>query len=600
MSQPKTFFFEVHVDGQLLRTDRFEQDVVKIGSHNKSHLFLDHPSVSRVHAYVEVSGNEINIIDLGSGKGTYVNGEKVNKRALQHGDHVTLGDVRLVYLLRDERAEAAAKAAAVEARRHAKYVPPDDIVTYSRRFLARPAQSDGSVEIAVLFNDHVVVEQIWNPAQTVLMGASAKAELPIDHDSFGGEDIPLIETGSGEPLLSFTPSMTGDLYIGTERLSLEEAIASGRAKKAGRRATIPLTADTRARLQLGEVVIFAHRSNKPKVVLPFTFGRDTALPFLVLSLLAHLALILMMVFWPASVSDLSMDGFDPNDRFVQILIQDAQPEEEPPPPVEEAAEEENEEETQGEQAAEEEGRAGEETAPDENNRMAVEGDNDPSQPIELARAQAINEVQSRGALMVLNQAGPTSIFGDSAASTGYDAFSAIGNVSGAGPGASYGTGGLGRYGGGIGGGGRSMSGGFGSGAIAVRGRASGDNTVGQDQLAVRDREARTPEVAVGDPEIRGQLDREIIQRVVREHRREIRACYEQELQRLPELEGQILVRWLISPDGAVAAASIESSTMNNSEVEGCVTRRVRSWRFPEPRGGGTVNVTYPFSFTAGG
>jgi hypothetical protein len=50
--------------------------------------------------------------------------------------------------------------------------------------------------------------------------------------------------------------------------------------------------------------------------------------------------------------------------------------------------------------------AGEETAPDEENRMAVEGEADPSQPIELARAEALQEVQDRGALQVLVVAEP--------------------------------------------------------------------------------------------------------------------------------------------------------------------------------------------------
>jgi outer membrane biosynthesis protein TonB len=598
MSQSPTLYFEVYIDGQHVRTDALAQDVVKIGSHAKSHVCLDHPSVSRVHAYVEVSGAEVNIIDLGSGKGTYVNGEKVNKRALQHRDTITLGEVKLVYLTRDEKAEAAAAAAAAAARKKQKYVPPRDEVVYSRRFLARPAQNDGSVELAVLFNDHVLYEDIWRPPETIVIGATEKATLPIDHAALGADEFPLIEASGGEPLLSFTTAMTGEIYVGSERYGLQEAVDRGVARSAGKRHTVPLTADTRARLAFGDVMIFAHRSSEAALKLPFGFRSDSPVLFFALSVALHLAVLAMMFFWPSSLRDLRMDGFNPNDRFVQILIQDAQPEE-PPPEPEEAEEEQDEpEENEGEQAAGDEGRAGEETAEPEEARMAIEGDASPDTPIELARAQAVQEVQDRGALMVLNQAGPASLFGDTA--VGYDPITAIGGVSGDQLGASYGTRGLGRYGGGLGGGGRSMAGGFGAGPIAVRGRASGDTSLGQEQLAVRDREARVPTVSLGDSVVRGQLDRDIIQRVVREHRREIRACYEAELQRNPELAGRISVEWVISPDGAVAAAQIENSTMNNAEVEGCLTRRIRSWRFPEPRGGGTVRVTYPFEFTAGG
>src|SRR5262249_45449373 len=62
-----------------------------------SHLRLDDESVSRMHAVIEVTGpDEIYIIDLGSNRGTVVNGQKVNKCKLQSGDEVQLGDTRVV------------------------------------------------------------------------------------------------------------------------------------------------------------------------------------------------------------------------------------------------------------------------------------------------------------------------------------------------------------------------------------------------------------------------------------------------------------------------------------------------------------------------
>ena len=49
-----------------------------------------------MHAVIEVSGpGDISIIDLGSTKGTIVNGQKVNKAKLQDGDLIVLGDIRI-------------------------------------------------------------------------------------------------------------------------------------------------------------------------------------------------------------------------------------------------------------------------------------------------------------------------------------------------------------------------------------------------------------------------------------------------------------------------------------------------------------------------
>jgi len=93
----------------------------------------------------------------------------------------------------------------------------------------------------------------------------------------------------------------------------------------------------------------------------------------------------------------------------------------------------------------------------------------------------------------------------------------------------------------------------------------------------------------------GSMDREVVQRVVREHRREIRACYERELLRDPELEGRVEMAWVILPDGSVSEPRVVSSTLNSSAVEECMAERIGLWQFPEPPGGGLVNVVYPYT-----
>jgi pSer/pThr/pTyr-binding forkhead associated (FHA) protein len=89
--------FRIYKGDQLLRTETLTQPVIKVGKLSSSHLRIDDESVSRMHAVIEVTGpGEISIIDLGSTKGTIVNGQKVNKAKLQDGDVVVLGDTRIV------------------------------------------------------------------------------------------------------------------------------------------------------------------------------------------------------------------------------------------------------------------------------------------------------------------------------------------------------------------------------------------------------------------------------------------------------------------------------------------------------------------------
>lgn len=107
MAGPNTsLIFKIFKGDELLREETLSQAVIKVGKLSSSHLRLEDESVSRMHAVIEVSGDDISIIDLGSTTGTVVNGQKINKAKLQDGDTIVLGDIRL---------ELSRAAAVVEA-----------------------------------------------------------------------------------------------------------------------------------------------------------------------------------------------------------------------------------------------------------------------------------------------------------------------------------------------------------------------------------------------------------------------------------------------------------------------------------------------------
>lgn len=97
------------------------------------------------------------------------------------------------------------------------------------------------------------------------------------------------------------------------------------------------------------------------------------------------------------------------------------------------------------------------------------------------------------------------------------------------------------------------------------------------------------------PDVIGDYDKELIRKVIQRNRNQIRYCYENELIRSPSLAGKVVVRFAVSPAGAVVNAQVSESTAGNAGLEGCVSSRVSSWVFPAPRGRGLV-VTYPFLF----
>ncbi len=99
--------FRIYRAGALERTETLVQDVVKIGKLSTSHLRLEDESISRMHAVIEIApSGEVHIIDLGSQRGTLVNGGKITKSKLCDGDEILLGDTRIIVGVGQAIAEA--------------------------------------------------------------------------------------------------------------------------------------------------------------------------------------------------------------------------------------------------------------------------------------------------------------------------------------------------------------------------------------------------------------------------------------------------------------------------------------------------------------
>ncbi len=85
----------------------------RIGRDRHSHLQLRDTEVSRKHALLEVSEQGMWIEDVGSSNGTFVNGERVDRRELRPGDRIRMGRSVLV-LTAVENEGATASAARVD------------------------------------------------------------------------------------------------------------------------------------------------------------------------------------------------------------------------------------------------------------------------------------------------------------------------------------------------------------------------------------------------------------------------------------------------------------------------------------------------------
>jgi hypothetical protein len=117
--------FQIFKGDELLREQVVNEAVIKVGKLASSHLRIDDESVSRMHAVVEINGpDDVQLIDLGSTRGTLVNGEKVTKARLTSGDEITFGDVRVLVSFADDEATSVAPAPLMAANVAATAPPP--------------------------------------------------------------------------------------------------------------------------------------------------------------------------------------------------------------------------------------------------------------------------------------------------------------------------------------------------------------------------------------------------------------------------------------------------------------------------------------------
>ncbi len=133
--------------------------------------------------------------------------------------------------------------------------------------------------------------------------------------------------------------------------------------------------------------------------------------------------------------------------------------------------------------------------------------------------------------------------------------------------------------------------------IGTRGRGTGYGTGG----GLGDKNSVAIEPGGVEEKFVGGIDREAVRRVIRAGLREIRGCYERELNKLNKtqhLEGKVVIEWTIVQGGKALNAKVKSTTLGNRAVENCVRDRLATWRFPDPPADTVGEVNYPFYFRA--
>lgn len=146
-------------------------------------------------------------------------------------------------------------------------------------------------------------------------------------------------------------------------------------------------------------------------------------------------------------------------------------------------------------------------------------------------------------------------------------------------------------------------GGPGGGVVGLGQLGRGPDGPGGTGVDLNGRPRRATRLPPGEPVLddgNQGLTRDEIARVMRHVMGQYRYCFERALAADPNVAGKVVLAFSIGPDGLVRVANVAESTLDHSDVEACTVKVTARLRFPAPRGGGQVMVSYPLVFSSAG
>lgn len=97
------------------------------------------------------------------------------------------------------------------------------------------------------------------------------------------------------------------------------------------------------------------------------------------------------------------------------------------------------------------------------------------------------------------------------------------------------------------------------------------------------------------PKVEGALEREVVHKVILEHRNELRSCYDSpSYLRTSTFGAHVTAEFIIEPEGEVSESKIEETSVKDVVVISCILDVVSRMVFPEPDDGQPVTVSWHF------
>jgi hypothetical protein len=638
-------------DQKITRYEYNNTDSISIGSGSSAILPLSGTAIKEIHALISIESNVVRLINPASDGSILCNDDIVTQPInLKTGDSIGIGNYTLKLTVTDlgfateestqmddpsveseplqlqKSSTTAPAATGIGAGMEELYDKVDHFEAVEEdvfQFVIRSNTADtqtGSdpskphvLQVFQIYDRAIISHKIFEQGSSVHLGSKsryrlrfatkpvawvpkafasfawmmypftiAKDEFLVDFhapDVLESDDFPLFQPNGGGFSCNLAKHWQGFVDTGEEQLSFGAALERGLFTTSEDGHSYELGEGSRIMIQRtgGKETYYAHMVPAPKNI-PAGTGFKLDIPFLAL-------LFLLGAFFGTSIALLHSGFLIPendinpmDDRFAQMLL------EEPPEPEE--APDANEDAGEGAKAKEEEGEVGKEDAvmkEAKGDKIEIDKKQKDKEIVDAAFGEMFGAVADDGQMEGMGAAAL-----DAALEGG------VGGLLGA-KGIQMGAGGLGSRGSGLGGGGTAN----GLGGMGNKGSGRGSSGYGSGAGTYGKKSSRGLSRIGGQPIIMGALDKSLIDAVIKRNMNQIRYCYQRELTKNPSLGGKIVVKFTIAKDGSVSKASIKTSSMGNKTVENCISGRFMQFKFPEPKGGGIVIVSYPFIFSPG-
>jgi hypothetical protein len=477
-----------------------------------------------------------------------------------------------------------------------------------------------SIEVRILWGRNLLSVNHVDAGKGFVIGETedrrARCDFVVPEGKLGMTRAPLV-IGASPSAAVLLPGARGSVTRASGRaLSFAEAIAQGIAVPcfdvAGAH-MVTLGEGTVVRSELGDLTFEVTGTKRGKRVAgAFTLAAlgGGALAYVLGSLVTHAGILAALANFAPPLNHTPDGELTDEQRYMVSQWLDSSAAKETEAKEDEALTPDDKPEDRGGnglRAKGDEGKMGGEEHTATDGRWAVQGGPETIDP-HIARQRMIADASSFGAIGLFNTGEgadpntPIAPWGGVDA-MGLDPMNANGLMWSDDIGNAHGPGGLGLTGLGEGGGG--FGEGLGLGPVGTINHGSGNckgsycpgfgDGMGNGTARLgRTYRPKTQRLRIGQTTMSGRLPPEVIQRIVRQNFGRFRLCYENGLRTNPNLQGRVVVNFVIGRSGAVQSAAGGGDMP--SAVTSCIVSSFYGLSFPPPDGG-IVTVSYPIVLT---